>query len=136
MQSAVAHAKDGLIPIHCTHSSVCLANQVLVKDLGYLGHTIGIRISTAIAKLLNKITKDERAEQIRMIHKAGKMGRNGRNCLKVFPTCNRLKKLPTYNIPLNLNNDHDHHGTGNSTSPATKNTTGAEKKKEENVKKG
>ncbi|ODN00879.1 hypothetical protein Ocin01_05788 [Orchesella cincta] len=98
--SAVAHARDGLIPVHCTHSSVCLANQVLVRDLGYpAGHNIGIRISSAIAKLLTKITKDERAEQIRMISKAGKMGRNGRNCLKVFPTCNRLKKLPSYNIP-------------------------------------
>ncbi|CAL8125826.1 unnamed protein product [Orchesella dallaii] len=69
--SAVAHAKDGLIPVHCTHSSVCLANQVLVRDLGYpTGHNIGIRISSAIAKLLTRITKDERAEQIRMISKA------------------------------------------------------------------
>jgi len=43
-QNVVAHARDGNIPLNCTHHEVCRASNIFMKELGSDGHLVGYRL--------------------------------------------------------------------------------------------
>lgn len=118
----VAHARDGVIPLECTFHGVCMANRVLVDEFGVHGRAGGMRISSAIVKLLEKVsskngtemknhkTSDKaskysytgkKASDIRKrLESAGLDGRNKKDCEKSYPVCNALQSQKMPNFPF------------------------------------
>lgn len=122
----VAHAKDGVIPLECTFHGVCMANKLLVNEFGMHGRAGGMRISSAIVKLLEKVgngnatesglnrkkpsgkaskysyTGKKSSDIKKKLESAGLDGRNKKDCQKSYPVCNALRSQVMPRFPFDI----------------------------------
>lgn len=114
--TSVAYAMDGEIHVKCTYHGVCMANKILVSELGILGRPAGQRISNAIVKLLwsrnkpssllsaakekNQYLEKNNSTCLRdNLEEAGLQGRNQIDCDKAFPKCKDIRGIT---VPLTI----------------------------------
>ncbi|CAG7727774.1 unnamed protein product [Allacma fusca] len=106
--NVIAHARDGTVPLECTHREVCVANSIFVKELGHHGRTVGSVMSSAITRWLKEVANSKGIDK--HLARASMTGRNGHDCTVVYPLCKALGKNTT--LPMLLPPDRYEEFTG------------------------